>query len=112
MPFREPTLSLRDILEAIGMIEGFTAGMSFEVFRQDPKTVAAVERKLQLISEAAIRLGDQAEQLCPAVPWPQIRGMGNWLRHQYDRVDLDTVWRTVINDLPSLRRAVESGLGK
>jgi uncharacterized protein with HEPN domain len=26
------------------MIEDFTAGMSFEQFREDPKTVAAVER--------------------------------------------------------------------
>jgi uncharacterized protein with HEPN domain len=31
--------------------------MEFEDFRQDPKTVAAVERKLQLISEAAISPG-------------------------------------------------------
>ena len=41
--------------------------MEFEDFRQDPKTVAAVERKLQLISEAAIRLGEDAERLCPGM---------------------------------------------
>jgi len=46
LPFREPSLSLRDISDAINMIEGFTAGMDFEAFREDPKTVAAVERKL------------------------------------------------------------------
>ncbi len=33
------------------MIEAFTEGMDFEAFRQDAKTAAAVERKLQLISE-------------------------------------------------------------
>jgi len=35
------------------MIEKFTAGMDLEAFREDPKTIAAVERKLQVISEAA-----------------------------------------------------------
>jgi uncharacterized protein with HEPN domain len=34
------------------MIEAFTAGMDFDRFREDPKTIAAVERKLQVISES------------------------------------------------------------
>ena len=72
--------------------------------------MAAVERKLQLISEAAIRLADQAEARCPDLPWPDIRGIGNWLRHQYDRVDVQTVWYTVKNDLPRLKAVVARAL--
>jgi hypothetical protein len=56
---------LRDIVDAIAMIEQFTSGMDFEAFRSNPKTVAAVERKLQIISEAATRLGSEAEQRIP-----------------------------------------------
>jgi uncharacterized protein with HEPN domain len=59
------------------MIEQFTAGMSFDDFSDDPKTVAAVERKLQIISEAAIRLGPGAESNWPELPWRDIRGIGN-----------------------------------
>jgi hypothetical protein len=62
LPFRESTLSLRDILDGIDMIAQFVRGMDLEAFREDPKTVAAVERKLLLISEAAIRLGQEAER--------------------------------------------------
>lgn len=69
--------------------------MDFDAFRADPKTVAAVERKLLVISEAASRLSEQAEMLCPGLAWRDIRGIGNWLRHQYDRVDLATIWQTV-----------------
>jgi hypothetical protein len=47
--------------------------------------IAAVERHLQKISEAAVRLSDHAEILCPGVPWRNIRGIGNFLRHEYDR---------------------------
>jgi uncharacterized protein with HEPN domain len=73
------------------MIVQFVRGMDLEAFREDPRTIAAVERKLLLISEAAVRLGDDAEQLCPGLPWRNIRGIGNWLRHQYDKVDVETV---------------------
>ncbi len=93
------------------MIEEFTTGMDFEAFREDPKTVAAVERKLLVISEAAIRLGEDAMVLCPGLPWGKIRGTGNWLRHQYDRVDIEIVWRTVTEELPPLKAAVSRALG-
>jgi uncharacterized protein with HEPN domain len=88
------------------MIGEFVRDTDLEAFRKDPKTIAAVERKLLLISEAAVRLGDDAERVCPGLPWRNIRGIGNWLRHQYDRVDVETVWNTVIDDLPLLRSEV------
>ena len=88
------------------MIVQFVRGMDLEAFREDPKTVAAVERKLLLVSEAAMRLGEDADRLCPGLPWHNIRGIGNWLRHRYDRVDVETVWNTVVDDLPSLRSGV------
>ena len=94
------------------MIEDFTSGMDFETFRADPKTVAAVERKLLLISEAAVRLGDRADILCPGMPWRNIRGIGNWLRHQYDHVDVETIWRTVADELPALHAAVKTALAQ
>ena len=71
------------------------------------KQVSAVEREPQKISEAAVRLGKEAEQLCPGVPWADIRGMGNWLRHQYERVDLETIWTTVERDMANLKSAVQ-----
>ncbi len=110
MPFRDEDDSLRDIANAIDMIERFTSGIDLEQFSQDPKTVAAVERKLQIISEAAIRLGDAIESRCPGAPWRDIRGMGNWLRHQYDRIELPVIWRTVEVDLPNLKAAIRHAL--
>ena len=51
------------------MIEQFTSGMDFDAFRSNPMAVAAIERKLQIISEAASRLGSEAEQQVPDQPW-------------------------------------------
>jgi uncharacterized protein with HEPN domain len=99
-----------DIVDAIAMIEQFTSGMDFEAFRSNPMAVAAVERKLQIISEAAIRLGDEAERRCPDVPWRDIRGIGNQLRHAYERIDLNTIWIAVTDDVPVLKAAVQRAL--
>jgi uncharacterized protein with HEPN domain len=110
LPFSGASLSLADILDAIVAIDQFTQDMDLDAFRQDPKTIAAVERKLQVISEAATRLGEQAETLCPGLPWRDIRGIGNWLRHQYDRVDIETIWNTLTIDLPALKAAVDRAL--
>ena len=80
--------------------------MSLDAYADDERTQAAVERKLLVISEAAIRLKDAAEMVCPGVPWRDVRGMGNWLRHQYDQIDLETVWNTVREELHPLRAAI------
>lgn len=77
MPFRDPKSHLRDIRESIDAIDEFVRGMTLDVYCKDVKTQAAVERKLLVISEAAIRLGDAAVILCPGVPWRDIRGIGN-----------------------------------
>jgi uncharacterized protein with HEPN domain len=110
LPFEDAALPLQDILDAIAAIEEFTRGTTLEAFERDAKTEAAVERKLQIVSEAAIRLGDRAETLCPGLPWPNIRGIGNWLRHEYHRVDSLTIWKTVTDGLPPLKASVTKAL--
>jgi uncharacterized protein with HEPN domain len=55
-------------------------------------------------------LGEDAEVLYPGVPWRDIRGIGNWLRHQYDRINPDAAWITVIDDLPPLKAVVAKAL--
>jgi uncharacterized protein with HEPN domain len=111
LPFEDARSNLSDILAAIVAIGRFIEGMDFDAYAEDERTQAAVERKLLVISEAAIRLKDAGENLCPSVPWRDIRGIGNWLRHQYDRIDLETIWSTIQVDLPPLRKAIESALG-
>jgi len=84
--------------------------MDFEAFRSDPMVVAAVERKLLTIGEAAVRLGRDAPSMIPEVPWRQVRDLGNLLRHEYDKIDLAIIWQTVIDGLPALKTAVQGAL--
>lgn len=110
MPSKDPIQRFEDILENILLIEEFTAGMDSVAFENDLKTSNAVERCLERISEAAKKLGGIAEEICPSVPWPKLRAIGNVLRHEYDKIDIGRVWLTIEADLPTLKKAVQSAL--
>ena len=111
MPSRhDPAASLADILENLERIEGYVAGLDREGFGGDTLRRDAVERCLERICETAFRLGEKAAELVPSQPWGDIRGMGNRLRHAYDRIDLDVLWNTVRDRLPSLKVDVERAL--
>lgn len=106
MPFRDNSTHLGDILEAINHIESFLVGMDFEAYKEDARTRFAVERQMQVITEAAVRLGDEAEIIAPGPDWKGFRGMGNILRHAYHRVDDELIWNTVKDELPPMRQAI------
>jgi uncharacterized protein with HEPN domain len=110
VPFRDNPTHLRDILESIGHIEDFLSGMDFKSYTMDLKTRSAVERQMQMITEAAKRLGEDAEALCPGPDWKGLCRMGDILRHGYHKVDDETVWNTVKDELPPLREAAMKAL--
>jgi uncharacterized protein with HEPN domain len=103
-------MHLLDIEQSIGLIRSFLEGVDFASYKKDQKTKSAVERQLQILTEAAFRLGDDAEILCPGVDWRQVRGMGNFLRHSYQSVEDEVIWTTVTRDIPPLAEAVRKAL--
>ena len=110
MPFRDPERHLRDILESIDLINEFIRDMDFSAYQRDKKTQAAVERKMQILTEAVIRPEMEGPDAFPEIGWKAYRGMGNFLRHSYHRVSDEIVWNTVQDDLPVLKRVVEGAL--
>ncbi|HEY1995330.1 MAG TPA: HepT-like ribonuclease domain-containing protein [Edaphobacter sp.] len=110
MPFRNVQTHFKDILQSIDHIGEFIAGIDFEGYQEDRKTRSAVERELQIITEAATRLGEEAETFVPGPDWKGFRGMGNILRHVYHRVNDEIVWNTVKEELPPMRIAVSNAL--
>jgi uncharacterized protein with HEPN domain len=110
LPFNDPARHLRDILESIDQIDRFIGDMDFTEYERDEKTKAAVERKMQILTEAVIRLESDSPEAYRDIDWKGYRGMGNFLRHSYHRVSDEIVWNTVKDDLPLLRRTVEKAL--
>ena len=109
-PAKDPAQRFEDILENIRLIEEFTRGMNAASFLEDVKTRTATERCLERISEAAKKLDNLAEQLCPTIPWSHLRALGNLLRHEYDVVDPNRIWLMIEGDLSPLKSATERAL--
>lgn len=112
MPSSNPARRFQDILDNIEAIERYTRGLDLAGLRADSKTCDAVERCLERISEAAAKLGPVALEYAPAQPWPQIKALGNRLRHDYDGLRLERLWEIVVRDLPSLETECRSALDK
>ncbi len=102
MPSNKPAGRLTDIVENADLIASYIDGLGEKAFLAGRKTQDAVERCLQRITEAAIKLGDQAERLVPGYPWKDVRGLGNRLRHEYDAIDAVQIWQIARNELPLL----------
>jgi uncharacterized protein with HEPN domain len=111
VPSSDPLQRVQDILDNLARIEEYMAGMDDSTaFEESDLVHDAVERCLERISEAAKKLGPAAETLCPGIRWPRIRGLGNVLRHEYDRVEGLRIWYLVQDHLPPLKIAVEAAL--
>jgi uncharacterized protein with HEPN domain len=103
MTKRELDDFLQDILEAVGAVEPFLAGVSFEEFAQNEEKIFAVEKAMEIIGEAVKNLPDSLRIQYPEIPWKNIAGMRDKLVHEYWGTDVNILWRTAQQRVPELK---------
>jgi uncharacterized protein with HEPN domain len=101
---------LADILRAAKAIARFVSGVDKQQFIANEEKYEAVNRKFEIIGEAARHLSPEVRRELPDVPWQLITAMRNILIHNYDDVNLNVVWDTIQDDLPPLMAKVEAYL--
>jgi uncharacterized protein with HEPN domain len=89
-------------MDAVRTVREYTQGMDFKSFIGDRKTVDAVVRNLIIIGEAAIQIPEEVCVRHPEVPWYEMRGMRNFIVHEYFKASDKIIWDTVQVDLPLL----------
>lgn len=112
MPSKNPAQRLRDILDNIILIDEFTAGVAYGGFIADTKTVYAVVRALEIVSEATRRLPEELRDRYPGIDWKAIAAAGNVYRHEYEGVDATLLWYTARNGTQALRVMAEAELAR
>jgi len=113
MPSRADRKSvvLEDIQSNILLAIEFTKDISESQFHEELRTVYAVTRCLEIISEASRRLPESLKTDHEHIAWANISGAGNVYRHDYGSLSTSMIWATV-KALPPLLQVVEQELSK
>jgi uncharacterized protein with HEPN domain len=106
---RDPDAALLDIVVYADRVAGYVAGLALDDFIADVGVQDQVIRCLIVIGETAKRTPTDVRDRLPGVPWAQMIGMRNRLSHEYDGIDLDSVWLTATRDIPGILRMLEPG---
>jgi uncharacterized protein with HEPN domain len=107
MPRREPQKYLYDMLSSCEFLLEFTAGKEVDDYVNERAFRSAVERELQIIGEALIRLEKIAPEVAARIPeYQNIIGFRHVLVHGYDSLDPMTVWNVIETKLDGLSEKV------
>jgi len=83
---KSPKAALVDMLDAVRRIEKYTKGLDAAAFRRDDLRRDAVERCIEIISEASRRLPRELKDRYSDIPWSEVATVGIIFRHEYDAV--------------------------
>lgn len=100
---RDWGIFIDDILGSIEKLERYTEGKTFEEFSHNED---AVIRNFEIIGEAARNISEEIKGKYPFVEWKEMLGFRNVLIHDYFRIEGESVWDTVQNNIPILKKHV------
>jgi len=112
MKRRDDTGRLEDMLEAASSAVDAIKDRSVEDLESDRIWALGLVKSLEIVGEAAARLGEDTRSRYPEIPWQEIIGMRNRLVHTYFDIDNEQVWRTLTEDLPALIEALVRALDR
>ena len=97
---------LERMLMAIDRILRYTKGKTFQDLVDDDMMYYAVVKNIEIIGEAANMLTTDFQTSHPETPWKMVKGMRNYIVHEYFQIDNVVVWDVVTNELATLREQI------
>jgi uncharacterized protein with HEPN domain len=85
----------------------FVEGKSRSDLDDNRMLTLSLTRSLEIIGEAASKVTKECQEGHREIQWASIVNMRNRLIHAYFDINLDVVWETVREDIPSLLVSLE-----
>jgi len=93
---------LLDMLGSARRAMAYAAGRSREDLDRDPMLSDAIQRRIEIVNEAAHGVSEPFRQAHPQIQWRPIMATRHILAHDYADVNLDIIWRICEEHLPPL----------
>ena len=97
---------LSDILAEIEFLKSASAGLTFEQYLKSGEKRRAIERSLEIISEATRGIPEADRALQQEIPWRRVQDLGNVIRHAYFGLAQERLWAIVQTELGKLEQAI------
>jgi uncharacterized protein with HEPN domain len=108
----EDEVRLRHMRDAAHAVLSFVQNRTREDLDKDLQLVWALVKGIEIIGEAACQVSTEARAKLPEIPWDKIIGMRHRLVHAYFDINLDILWKTVLESIPPLYYTLSAILGK
>ena len=99
---KDDVVRLRHMLDAATEAASFAKNKNRSSLDADRQLVLSLVKSIEIIGEAASNVTTESREALPHIPWRDIISMRNRLIHAYFDINLDILWKTVIEDLPPL----------
>ncbi len=96
------------ILSEIADIEAFSSQRELADLKADKMYQKAIVMSLINIGELSKSFTEDYLAATSQIPWKAIRGFRNIASHQYEIIDFDDVQKTIKEDIPILKSALEN----
>jgi uncharacterized protein with HEPN domain len=93
---------LWDMLRAAEDVQIFIQGRTLEQYINDPVLKAAVERKIEIVGEAARYVSATFQAAHPEIPWRPIQAQRHVIAHDYGEIVDEKLWRVATEHIPPL----------
>jgi uncharacterized protein with HEPN domain len=93
---------------ALSFIAETVASTGKSAAARQPMVRLALERALEIVSEASRFLPEDLKAHHAGIAWRRVADLGKVIRHGYDHLDWDVLWDILTFDAPDLHRAVRS----
>ena len=97
---------LEHILAAINRVSRYMQGKTYEDLLADDMMYYAVVKNIEIMGEAANMLTAEFQAAHPETPWKMVKGMRNYIVHEYFQIDSQVVWDVVSKEFATLHQQI------
>ena len=98
---------LFDMLQHAQGVTREVEGRTLDDYGYDENLRLVVERRIEIIGEAARLVSKAFREANPSIPWRKIIAQRNILAHEYGEIEDEIMWRVATVSIPELMTLLE-----